>query len=134
MLMAVGFIVGWEISLLVFLGGAISFVGIIPVLANGADFSQGSAAEVLMGVWDEQIRYFGIGAMVVAGVYSILKIAPSMGAALRTALHGVRGLEDTSALPRTEQSITGRWLLGLALISLAAQRRRLRHDDPERAT
>ena len=39
MLMAVGFIVGWEVSLLVFLGGAISYLLAIPVLAWGADFS-----------------------------------------------------------------------------------------------
>jgi putative OPT family oligopeptide transporter len=118
MLMAVGFIVGWEVSLLVFLGGAISFVGAIPVLAYGADFSSGPPVDVLMGIWDEKIRFFGIGAMLVAGVYSILKIAGSMGAALRTAVRGIRGLEDTSSLPRTEQGITGRWLFGLMLLSL----------------
>jgi putative OPT family oligopeptide transporter len=117
MLCAVGFIVGWEISLLVFLGGAISFVGAIPILANGADFSTG-ATTVLMDVWDAKIRFFGIGAMVVAGIYSIIKIAPSMGAALRSAVRGVRGLEDTSALPRTEQNITGRALFILLLASL----------------
>ncbi len=118
MLMAVGFIVGWEVSLLVFLGGAISFVGAIPVLAYGADFSVHSPTDVLMGVWDEQIRFFGIGAMLVAGTYSILKIAGSMGAALRTAVSGITGLEDTSSLPRTEQGITGKWLFGLMVISL----------------
>ncbi|MBW2456080.1 MAG: oligopeptide transporter, OPT family [Deltaproteobacteria bacterium] len=113
MLMAVGFIVGWEVSLLVFVGGAISFVGAIPVLALGADFAGHNPAEVLMGVWDAKIRFLGIGAMVVAGCYSIVKIAGSMGAALRTAFRGLRGLEDTSSLPRTEQGITGRTLFGL---------------------
>jgi putative OPT family oligopeptide transporter len=117
MLMAVGFIVGWEVSLLIFLGGAISFVGAIPVLAWGVDFGAEPAKAVLMTIWDEQIRFFGIGAMIVAGVYSIIKIAGSMGAALRTALHGIRGLEDTSALPRTEQGITGRALFSLMLMS-----------------
>jgi putative OPT family oligopeptide transporter len=118
MLMAVGFIVGWEISLLIFLGGAISFVGAIPVLAWGADFSGGDASRVLMTIWDEQIRYLGIGAMVVAGLYSIFKIAGSMGAAIRTAVRSIRGKEDTSSLPRTEQGITGKTLFGLMLGSL----------------
>jgi len=118
MLMAVGFIVGWEVSLLIFLGGAISFIGALPVLAYGADFGAAPAADVMMGIWDEKIRFFGIGAMLVAGVYSILKISGSMGAALRTAIRGVRGLEDASALPRTERSITGGWLLGLMAMCL----------------
>lgn len=118
MLMAVGFIVGWEVSLLVFLGGAISFVGAVPVLAYGADFSVGSVTDVIMGVWDEKIRFFGIGAMLVAGTYSILMIAGSMGAAIRTAVRGITGLEDTSRLPRTEQGITGKTLFGLMVMSL----------------
>ncbi len=118
MLMAVGFIVGYEISLLIFLGGAISFVGAIPVLAWGADFSVGPAKDVLMTIWDEQIRFFGIGAMVVAGIYSIIKIAGSMGAAIKTAVRSVRGLDDTAELPRTEQGITGRALFLLLALSL----------------
>lgn len=118
MLMAVGFIVGWEVALLIFLGGAISFVGAIPFLAWGADFSSGSAVDVILGVWDTKIRFFGIGGMVVAGIYSIFKIAGSMGSAIKTAIHGIRGLEDTASLPRTEQGISGRWLFSLLLGSL----------------
>jgi putative OPT family oligopeptide transporter len=118
MLMAVGFIVGWEVSLLVFIGAAISFVGAIPVLAYGADFGSAAPVDVLMSIWDEKIRFFGIGAMLVAGVYSILKISGSMGAALRTAIRGIRGVEDTSSLPRTEQGITGKPLFGLMVMSL----------------
>jgi len=118
MLMAVGFIVGWEISLLIFFGGAISYLGAIPILAWGVDFS-GGATDVIGNIWDTQIRFFGIGAMVVAGIYSIIKIAGSMGSAIRTAVRGLRGLEDTASLPRTEQSITGKALFGLMALSLA---------------
>jgi len=117
MLMAVGFIVGWEIALLVFLGGAISFVGAMPILAWNADFS-GSAVDTLGDIWDSQIRYFGIGAMVVAGIYSIIKIAGSIGSAVRTAVRGMRGLENAEALPRTEQGITGKALVACMLAAL----------------
>lgn len=113
MLVAVGFIVGWDVSFLIFLGGAISFLGAIPVLAWNADFGGGSTLDVVWTIWDGQIRFFGIGAMIVAGIASIIRIAPSMGKALRTAARGVRGLEETANLPRTEQGISGRWLLGL---------------------
>lgn len=118
MLCAVGFIVGWEISVLIFLGGAISYLVAIPILAHGLDFSVGATA-LINDVWDTQIRFFGIGAMVVAGIYSIIKISSSMGGALRTAWHGVRGIEDTASLPRTEQGINGRALVGLLVISMA---------------
>jgi putative OPT family oligopeptide transporter len=117
MLMAVGFIVGWEVSLLVFLGGAVSFVGAIPFLANGADFSAG-AAVVINDIWDAKIRFFGIGAMVVAGIYSIIKISGSMGNALRTAVAGIRGKTDPSGVRRTERDITGKTLGVLLIFSM----------------
>lgn len=119
MLMAVGFIVGYEISLLIFLGGAISFIGAIPVLAWGGDIpGEGVTGWVMSEIWDKQIRYFGIGAMVIGGVYSILKVAGSIGAGLRTAIHGIRSGEDPSAL-RTERNISGRWLGMLITLSVA---------------
>ncbi|RMG43673.1 MAG: oligopeptide transporter, OPT family [Acidobacteria bacterium] len=110
MLMAVGFIVGFEVSLLVFLGGAISFLGAIPVLAWGADINGDTTAWVMAEIWDKKIRYFGIGAMVVAGIYSLIKVSGSIAAGLRSAIHGISGRDDQSLLPRTEQNITGRWL------------------------
>ena len=113
MLMAVGFIVGWEISLLVFLGGAVSYLGAIPILAWGADFGSGTVTDALWDIWDTKIRFFGIGAMVVAGIYSIIMVAGSIGAGVRTAIKGIRGREDTASLERTEQGITGKALFSL---------------------
>jgi len=118
MLAAVGFIMGWEISLLAFLGGAISYFLAIPILSLGVDLQVGSALDNVWDIWDSQVRFFGIGAMIVAGVASIMKIAGSMGAALSTAFRGLRGLDDNESLPRTEQGITGKTLFGLLAASL----------------
>jgi putative OPT family oligopeptide transporter len=118
MLMAVGFIVGFEISLLIFLGGAISYLVAIPILAHGADFAGVAPEDVLNQIWDTRIRYFGIGAMVIAGIYSIFKIAGSMGSAIRTAVRGIRGMDAAEDLPRTEQGITGRALFLLLTFCL----------------
>lgn len=118
MLMAVGFIVGFEISLLVFLGGALSYLIAVPVLAWGADFSQASPTDVINTIWDSEIRFFGIGAMIVAGVHSIFKIAGSMGAALGTAIRGITGRGEQVLPLRTEQEISGRTLAGVLLGSL----------------
>ncbi|MCA9265550.1 MAG: oligopeptide transporter, OPT family [Planctomycetales bacterium] len=118
MLMAVGFIVGWEISLLVFLGGAISFLGAIPAFAWGTLPGDAAPLDALMSIWDTKIRFFGIGAMIVAGVYSITKIAGSTGAALRSITGGVRAGEPVRRPVRTEQGIAGAALSLLLVASL----------------
>lgn len=118
MLSAVGFIVGWEISLLVFLGGVVSYFLAIPILSLGVDLTADPVLDIVWGIWDSQIRFFGIGAMIVAGIYSIFKIAGSIGAALTAVINGIRGQEADKKLPRTEQDITGKALFGLLVFSL----------------
>ncbi len=115
--MAVGFICGWEVSSLIFLGGAISYLLAVPVLAWDANFVDASALDVIGDIWDSQIRFFGIGAMVVAGLYSIFRIAGSMLDAIQTATSGLMrrdGLASDS-LPRTEQGIAGAALVAVLL-------------------
>jgi putative OPT family oligopeptide transporter len=119
MLMGVGFIVGYEVSMLIFVGGAISYMAAIPVLAWGGDFTAAGATDFVNTIWDQQIRYFGIGAMVVGGAYSIIKVAGSIRQGVVAAFHGIRGTHDDANLPRTEQNITGRWL-GLLIVACVA--------------
>ncbi len=118
MLMAVGFIVGWEISLLVFLGGVISYAAAIPALAWEVDFGTMTVLEGIEDIWDTKIRFFGIGAMVVAGLFTIIKVAGSIGAGISTAIRGIRGDDDMEFAPRTEQGITGKALFTLMMGSL----------------
>jgi putative OPT family oligopeptide transporter len=97
-------------------------VGAIPALAWDTIPASADVAKELWDIWDTQIRFFGIGAMVVAGVYSIIKVAGSMGAAARAAVRGIRGLEDAASLPRTERSLTGAslFLVTLGCLALSA--------------
>jgi putative OPT family oligopeptide transporter len=118
MLMAVGFIVGWEISLLVFLGGAVSFFAAIPILGSAFEFGTLSPLDGVWQIWDTQIRFFGIGAMIVAGVFSIFKVMGSIAAGVSTAVKGLKGMEEGSTLPRTDRAIKGKTLFGLLFLCL----------------
>ena len=72
-LVAVGFIVRLNIAILIFIGGAISWLIGIPILGNGLDF----ASNPLNGaweIWSSKIRYIGVGAMVIGGIASIFKV------------------------------------------------------------
>ena len=80
-LLSVGFIVGLRIASFIFLGGIIGFAVLVPIygLINGFPDS-GSNKGIGFGgidiydyttVWSEQIRFAGVGAMVVGGVYTL---------------------------------------------------------------
>lgn len=87
-LVSVGYIVGLNIAVLVFLGGAISWYAAIPVystfyLSNSpelaAAFEAGmSANDLAFAIWTSQIRYLGVGAMLVGGIWALISMRGSL--------------------------------------------------------
>jgi putative OPT family oligopeptide transporter len=124
-LISVGFIVGLNISVLVFAGGAISWYLGIPIFSTffldsspelAAMHAAGANAEDLSGaIWSQQIRYLGVGAMVVGGVWALISMRASL-------LDGVKsGLAQYKAGPaevtsHTEKDIPMNFvMIGIAL-------------------
>ncbi|MEZ6059156.1 MAG: oligopeptide transporter, OPT family [Planctomycetaceae bacterium] len=114
MLVAVGFIVRLNVAVLIFLGGSMAWLIGIPLL-GGADYSPEakSALDQADYLWKYQIRYVGVGAMVVGGFSSLISVRKGLLAAIRHLFDGVTG--------RTSDDSSGRdipsWLillLGLA--------------------
>jgi putative OPT family oligopeptide transporter len=94
MLVAVGFIVRLHIAVLIFLGGALSWLIAIPLYGGG---DANDAVEGAYAIWSSQIRFVGVGAMVVAGLASLFSVRRGLVAAvteLRSSLDGARELHD----------------------------------------
>ncbi len=111
-LLAVGYIVGLNIATLVFAGGVISWVFGIPIymaLADPASLAQivgeaeGYAAA--LAVWSGEIRYLGVGAMAVGGVWALVSLVRPIRDGVRSSLAAVRAARSGKAVdvPRTEQ-------------------------------
>ncbi len=117
-LVGVGYIVGLNISSLVFIGGALAWLVAIPifVLVNG--FPEQPALDGVWYLWSTQIRYMGVGAMVVGGLWSIVKVSRSIARGFRDAVRGL--VEGTSSsVTRTEADLEpNRVGVGLAITSL----------------
>ncbi len=91
-LIGVGYIVGINIATLVLLGGMFSWNVALPVfgafyLENYPDLAASvagmSAADAAFAIWSEQIRYLGVGAMIVGGLWAILSLRGSLVEAFR---------------------------------------------------
>ncbi|MCB0666656.1 MAG: oligopeptide transporter, OPT family, partial [Saprospiraceae bacterium] len=112
-LIAVGYIVGFHIASLVFLGGVISWWVAIPIYVglNGAPDGVDAAA-VGGAIWSSQIRYLGVGAMVVGGIWALISLRSSIGFALKNGLEALKnGSKKLTDQIRTEQDTPMSWVI-----------------------
>lgn len=107
-LVAVGYIVNLQIASLVFLGGCIAWVIAIPVM-GGYDNSAGPL-ETAWDLWDRQIRYMGVGAMLIGGLYSIWNVRKGVVAGV-LGLRGVEQAGGSAEAPRTDRDLSLSFLL-----------------------
>jgi len=123
-LVAVGCIVGLNIAVLIFLGGALNWFVAIPILAArspwplAADGQPVPAADFAWTLWKTQTRYIGVGAMIVGGAWAIVRMWPSLGRGIRSGMAAYRESRrgGAASLPRTERDAPMQWV-GLALVA-----------------
>ena len=133
-LLGVGYIIGPRIASIMFAGGALSFLVLIPMIKYFGDALTVPLAPVLptepdklirdMGIGDIRnayILYIGAGAVVAGGLISL-------GRSIPTIWHGLKaGLADFNLsknggnenLPRTDRDISMKWVLIGILVLLA---------------
>ncbi len=116
-LMGVGYIVGPWISFLVFLGGIISWWIAIPIYLwiNGIPVDT-DLADVGGAVWGSQIRYLGVGAMVVGGLWALISLAKPIIAAVKNGIKALRERVDHKNTLRTERDMP----MGQVIIAIGA--------------
>lgn len=81
MLIAIGFIVRLNVAILIFIGGVISWIVAIPLLGGADQFPV--AIDGAYEIWSSQIRYIGVGAMVLGGFASLYSVRHGLVAAIK---------------------------------------------------
>lgn len=111
-LMAVGYIVGINIAVLVFLGGVISWWVAIPIyVAFTGNPENLGAIDLGYTIWSTKIRYLGVGAMIVGGLWAVISIRKSLLSAFKHAMDAFRKNTSTNTLPRTEKDTPMSWVV-----------------------
>ncbi|HDN50384.1 MAG TPA: oligopeptide transporter, OPT family [Thermoplasmatales archaeon] len=91
-LLGVGYIIGARIAAFVFAGGLIGWVIITPLLMVSTGVPAGmTPLEGFMTIWSDYVRYLGVGAMVVGGLYTIWKLRENLIHGVKEAVIGLRG-------------------------------------------
>ena len=127
-LLGVGYIVGLNIGIVVLAGAMISWNIAIPfyvanVLPGNAELMQATAGltaeDVANTVWSKQIRYLGVGAMLVGGIWALVSLRHSLLSGVRSGLAAARASAAGASVAHTEQDLPMKWVLvGIVLFTL----------------
>ncbi|MEZ4436121.1 MAG: oligopeptide transporter, OPT family [bacterium] len=122
-LVAVGFIVRLEVAVLIFLGGAIGWLIGIPLLAATPE-QLAAPLDGAFDLWGTQIRYIGVGAMVVGGLDAIYKVRHGLVRAVTELRNKKTGPIDDSPGERDlpSRAITTAALIATAVVALVYYR------------
>jgi len=108
-LLGAGYLIGFEVGLSLLVGAIIGWGILVPIMSLQyvtleMALSAKSLSAVVMTLWESQIRYIGIGAMLVAGIWTLITLLKPFYESLKEALQSMRQ-DKTSHTIRTERDI-----------------------------
>lgn len=123
-LLGVGYIVGLNIGIVVLSGSILSwniaiplyhafFQSNDPVLA--AQIAGASAGDAAGAIWSAKIRYLGVGAMLIGGVWTLFSLRRSLVSGIRSGIAAARK-GSGEAVAETERDLPMKWML-IALVA-----------------
>ena len=115
-LISVGYIVGRNIGILVVAGGLISWAVAIPIYSAIIGF-EGDTLDSAWDIWNSKIRYLGVGAMVVGGIWSLIKLFKPLVEGIKSSLATLKNQTNNEDVPLEEKDIPINYV-GIALIAL----------------
>lgn len=117
-LVAVGYIVGLNIAVLIFLGGALNWFVAIPIVGAVQGLPDAdTAVDAASRLWSRQTRFIGVGAMVVGGVWTLIRVRASLVRGIRSGLEAYRRTRvgGGEVIERTERDVPMQWVgIGIA--------------------
>jgi len=123
-LLGVGWIIGPKIASFIFVGGLLGWVILAPLIAlavglpspttpaavtdalafGNGNFDVGKMIWGFYQIWGDYIRYIGVGAMVVGGLYTIFKLRSNLVEGIKEAIAGIKG-GQVEAKKRTDEDL-----------------------------
>ncbi|RST30237.1 oligopeptide transporter, OPT family [Sphingomonas ginkgonis] len=118
-LIGVGHLVGMAVGIAMLVGILISWVGLIPWLTAQAGVPAGTDVEALVGtVFRTKVRYIGAGTMLVAALWTLLKVIGPVIGGIRQALAANRARSEGEQLELTERDLPITIVGGAILLSM----------------
>jgi len=111
-----GHLVGISVGLAMFAGILIAWAGAVPILTAMTPM-QGDLATFVTGIWRNDVRFIGAGAMAVAAVWSLLRTVGPIVGGLKATMRARGGAANL--LDQTDRDMSFRAILAIGLVSTA---------------
>ena len=124
-LLGVGYIVGLNVGIVVVAGSILSWNIAIPVYhayfldsdpALAAQIAGAGAADVGYAIWNAKIRYLGVGAMLIGGIWTLFSLRKSLASGIKSGLAAARKNVGATAIADVDRDLPMKWML-IALIA-----------------
>jgi len=116
-LFSVGYIVGRNIGILAFTGGLISWAVAIPIYSYLYGFEGDNYFESANIIWNAKIRYLGVGAMVVGGIWSVIQLARPLIESIQLSLKTLKESSDNISLEERDLPINYVFVAIIAMLA-----------------
>ncbi len=126
-LLGVGYIVGLNIGIVVLAGAMIGWNIAIPIYSSfflqtdpalAAQVATASAEDAAYMIWSAQIRYLGVGAMLIGGIWTLISLRKSLFSGIKSGFAATRS-GVTTVVADTEKDIPMKYIaIGLVLFTL----------------
>ncbi|MBB3780532.1 putative OPT family oligopeptide transporter [Xanthomonas campestris] len=118
-LLGVGYIVGLNVGIVVLSGSILSwhiaiplyqqfFMGSDPALAQS--LVGAPAADTAFGIWGAKVRYLGVGAMLIGGVWTLFSLRKSLLSGVKSGFSAARK-SGGGVVAETERDLPMKWML-----------------------
>ncbi|MFT3906651.1 MAG: oligopeptide transporter, OPT family [Steroidobacteraceae bacterium] len=127
-MLGVGYICGLNVGIVIVAGGLIAWDIALPIYTShfldqntalAAAVAGKSGVDASYLVWSKQIRYIGVGAMLVGGLWTLFSIRGALVTSVRAAMSVAGRATSSGVQPETERDLPLRWMLiGVALCTI----------------
>lgn len=117
-LVGVGFIIEFNGAMLVAMGGAIAWLIFIPIFSVLNPDATIPATDLAENIWKNQVRFIGVGAMIVGGIWSIFSIRKQLVTAIKEVIQGIKGSNDNAEADATEIDLSQKTIWGLIFLGI----------------
>ncbi|OJY93506.1 MAG: oligopeptide transporter, OPT family [Lysobacterales bacterium 63-13] len=126
-LLGVGYIVGLNIGIVVLAGAMIGWNIAIPIYSSfflqtdpalAAQIAAASAEDAAFMIWSAQIRYLGVGAMLIGGIWTLISLRKSLFSGIKSGFDATRS-GVTTVVAHSEKDIPMKYIaIGLVIFTL----------------